>query len=91
MLSTPFYDPAKSYEENFTQGPFGAFADHKVLEQRESLLKASSAKGFGGSQYDFLGFKVNSPFGIPAGPLINGNFIKNQVSGILVGLRKFQV
>lgn len=24
----------------------------------------------------FFGFKVNSPFGIPAGPLINGNFVK---------------
>src|SRR3989344_9408484 len=65
MLHTPFYDPAKSYEENFEQGPFGAFADSEILEQGESSLK-----------FDFLGFKVNSPFGIPAGPLINGRFVQ---------------
>ena len=29
MLLTPFYDPEKSYEENYEKGPFGAFADHK--------------------------------------------------------------
>ena len=63
-MLTPFYDPEKTYEENFEKGPFGAFADNK-LEQGGSLLK-----------FDFLGFKVNSPFGIPAGPLINGNFVK---------------
>lgn len=68
MLLTPFYDPNKTYEENFEQGPFGAFA--------------SSAQGFGRPQadgepkYDFFGVKVNSPFGIPAGPLINANFFK---------------
>ena len=62
-MLTPFYDPNKSYEENFEQGPFGAFADGEVVEQGESSLK-----------FYFMGFKVNSPFGIPAGPLINGKF-----------------
>src|SRR3989338_10432503 len=65
MLLEHFYDPEKSYEENFKEGPFGAFADGKVLQY--STLP----------NYDFLGFKVNSPFGIPAGPLINGNFVKS--------------
>ncbi len=65
MLLTPFYDPEKSYEENFEQGPFGAFADGEVLP-RVPL----------GKQYDFLGHKVNSPFGIAAGPLVNGKFVK---------------
>src|SRR3989338_1763498 len=80
-MLTPFYDPKKNYEEKFEQGPFGAFAPtfvsevgapttegvgaDSLLEQGESLLK-----------YDFLGFKVNSPFGIPAGPLLNSNFCK---------------
>ena len=64
MLHTPFYDPAKSYEENFEQGPFVAFTDGEILEQGESSLK-----------FDFLGFKVNSPFGIAAGPLVNANFV----------------
>src|SRR3989344_7771099 len=64
MLYTPFYDPEKSYEENFTQGPFGAFADGEELKEEDK------------PQFDFFGFKVNSPFGIPAGPLINGNFVE---------------
>ena len=61
---TPFYDPEKSYEENFEKGPFGAFADGEVFEDN------------GEPQYDFLGVKVNSMFGIPSGPLINGKFVK---------------
>ncbi len=67
MSLKPFYDPGKSYEENFKKGPFGAFAD-----------KVSYAKSSNSSKkiYNFLGFKVNSPFGIPAGPLINGKFVK---------------
>lgn len=64
MLQTPFYNPEKTYEENFEQGPFGAFADGEVLPNTTQ------------KQYDFLGFKVNSPFGIPSGPLINGKFVK---------------
>ncbi len=63
-MLTPFYDPEKSYEENFKQGPFGIFADKEVLENKSK------------TQYNFFGFKVNSPFGIPAGPLINGNFVQ---------------
>ncbi len=64
MLYTPFYDPNKSYEENYEQGPFGAFADGVVVENNSKKT------------YDFLGFKVNSPFGIAAGPLFNSKFCK---------------
>ena len=32
MLSTPFFDPAKSYAENWETGPFGAFAIGKIYE-----------------------------------------------------------
>lgn len=63
-ILTPFYDPNKSYEENYEKGPFGAFEDKKVYKQK------------GDPQYDFLGYKVFLPFGIPAGPLINGKFMK---------------
>ncbi|MEX2052115.1 MAG: hypothetical protein WD991_00265, partial [Candidatus Paceibacterota bacterium] len=65
MLYTPFYDPEKTYEDNYNEGPFGAFADGAKITQGNPVQK-----------YDFLGFKVNSPFGIPAGPLINGKFVK---------------
>lgn len=64
MLHTPFYDPTKSYEENYDGGPFGAFADGKVLKQ------------IGEPKYDFFGQKIYLPFGIPAGPVINSNFVK---------------
>lgn len=70
MLQTPFYDPEKSYEDNFEQGPFGAFINGEVIENVQSRTLNILP------QYDFLGFKVNSPFGIPAGPLINGKFVK---------------
>ena len=64
MLYRPFYDPEKTYEENLKDGPFGDFADKKVTKQK------------GKPQYNFFGHKVYSPFGIPAGPLINGKFVK---------------
>ncbi|RJR12618.1 hypothetical protein C4585_03325 [Candidatus Parcubacteria bacterium] len=64
MLHAPFYDPTKSYEENYDSGPFGAFADRNVFEQA------------GEPQMEFLGHKVYAPFGIPAGPLLNSNFCK---------------
>jgi len=64
QLYTPFYDPEKSYEENYAEGPFGAFADGKVFEQE------------GEPTYDFMGHKIYAPFGIANGPLINGNFVK---------------
>jgi dihydroorotate dehydrogenase (NAD+) catalytic subunit len=74
MLHTPFYNPQKSYEENYEQGPFGAFAD---------LSSEVPAKGGGKifSEEDrpkcnFLGVKIHSLFGIPAGPLVNGRFVK---------------
>jgi dihydroorotate dehydrogenase len=60
----PFYDPHKSYEENYDKGPFSVFSDHKIFQQK------------GEPQYNFLGHKVYLPFGIPAGPLLNSNFVK---------------
>ncbi len=64
MLLTPFYNPDKSYEDNFAEGPFGAFTDGKVYEET------------GEPEVSFLGQKVYLPFGIAAGPLVNGRFVK---------------
>jgi len=72
MLHSPFYDPEKTYEENFNEGPFGAFA--RPTEQSFGRADGEVLKNKGEPQYDFLGFKVYSPFGIAAGPLINGKF-----------------
>jgi len=64
MLTEPFYDPARTYLENFEQGPFSSFAEPGVYEQR------------GEPKYKFLGHEVYLPLGIAAGPLLNGRFVK---------------
>lgn len=63
-LQTPFYDPLQTYEENYGKGPFGAFADGEIFNQK------------GEPQYNYHGQKVYLPFGIPAGPLLNSKYIK---------------
>lgn len=63
MLHRPYYDPKKTYEDNFKKGPFGIFKNGKIFRDK------------GEPKYDFLGQKVYLPFGIPSGPLINGNFV----------------
>jgi dihydroorotate dehydrogenase (NAD+) catalytic subunit len=64
MFCEPFYDPAKSYQDNFEHGPFGLFAEPgELFEQGEA-------------RHTFLGCAVYAPLGIPAGPLINGKFVK---------------
>jgi dihydroorotate dehydrogenase (NAD+) catalytic subunit len=64
MLSEPFYDPARTYLENFERGPFSLFAEPCVYEQK------------GEPKHTFLGFPVHLPLGIAAGPLLNGRFVK---------------
>lgn len=61
----PFYDPKKTYDENYERGPFGAFADGAIWRCKTP------------AQYSFLGHFVDIPFGIPAGPLLNSTFIKS--------------
>ncbi len=64
MLQAPFYDPTKSYEENLANGPYNGFADGVVLPIE------------GEPRFEFLGHKINYPFGIPAGPLLDSKFVK---------------
>lgn len=64
MQHEPFYDPKKSYEENYDQGPFGLFFKPKKYEVT------------GEPNCSFLGQLVFVPFGIPAGPLPNSRFVK---------------
>ncbi len=65
MLSAPFYDPTLTYDKNYSEGPFGIFANNKKIAQSGSPTET------------FLGQKIFTPFGIPAGPLINSNFVKS--------------
>ena len=64
MLHTAFYDPTKTYEENYVSGPFGFFSDKTQYKNK------------GNPTHSFLGHKVHMPFGIPAGPLLNSKFCK---------------
>lgn len=63
MLKAPFFDPLKSYEENYDTGPFGPFSDGVRVDP-------------GTPRFDFHGVMVNYPLGIPAGPLLNSNYCK---------------
>lgn len=62
MLNKPIYDIKKSYLENAEKGPFftGNFPERKLPPKDQWT--------------DFLGFKVASPIGVPAGPLLNANW-----------------
>lgn len=58
----PIYNIEKTYEENFSFGPFfaGQIPD-RVWPSEDKWI-------------DFLGYKVASPLGVPAGPLLNSNW-----------------
>src|ERR1700691_3671445 len=71
MPSEPFYDPAKSYLDNFEHGPFGLFANTSPASQTTAPASQTIEP-----KHQFLGHPVSAPFGIPAGPLINGKFVK---------------
>lgn len=62
-LHTPFYNPKKSYEENFRYGPFGALQNKKKYIQK------------GEPTYSLFGEKIFFPFGIGAGALPNAKFL----------------
>ncbi len=64
MLQAPFFDPAKSYYDNWEHGPFNGFTDGVVFPTEKE------------QRFAFLGHKLNYPFGIPAGPLLNSRFMK---------------
>ena len=70
----PFYDVNRTYEDNYLQGPFGAFAE-VMKDDSAAGASAQSAQTTQSQSSDqaeeFLGFRVNLPFGIPAGPLLN--------------------
>ncbi len=61
---TPFYNPLMSYEDNYNQGPFGIFRE----KPKEIITRPVDGT--------FVNLPVNLPFGQPAGPLLNGNYVK---------------
>lgn len=73
---TPFYDAGLSYEDNYEKGPFGAFAD--ALEAAGVAARAGSdAAGAAAEPAElFPGVTLATPFGIPAGPLLNARYTR---------------
>jgi dihydroorotate dehydrogenase (NAD+) catalytic subunit len=63
-IDTVFYDPNKTFDDNFDNGPFlkTDFLSDTKKEQKKT--------------YNFLGNELNSPFGIPAGPLPSSKHVK---------------
>lgn len=83
----PFYDVNRTYDDNYATGPFGAFADALANDGGDqagsrqnadaSATRADTAPRAaqdGISHESFLGFALNLPFGIPAGPLLNSRY-----------------
>jgi dihydroorotate dehydrogenase (NAD+) catalytic subunit len=62
LTASPIYDIHKTYLENADQGPF--FSGH--LPQRQWKPESE--------WIDFLGYKIASPVGVPAGPLLNSKW-----------------
>jgi len=58
----PIYDIHKTYAENAAEGPF-----FKGLIPKRPAVK---------KPFDFFGYKVNFPIGVPAGPLLNSKWIE---------------
>ncbi len=59
-----FYDPTKTYDDNFDDGP-------TLVSPADKPYKNS-----GQPKFTFLGKKLYSPFGIPAGPILNSQYVK---------------
>ena len=55
MTRALFYDPAKTYDDNYDNGPFN--------------MDPADLRNDSEPAYSFLGFPINFPFGIAAGSL----------------------
>jgi hypothetical protein len=53
-----FFDPKRSYYENWEEGPFNGFADGVVFPPEKP------------PKFKYLGYDISYPLGIAAGPLL---------------------
>jgi dihydroorotate dehydrogenase (NAD+) catalytic subunit len=61
-MGDPIYDPLKTFDDNFDNGPFGEFASGTEYKNQDN------------PKNKFLGVPVYEPFGIAAGPLPNSKY-----------------
>jgi dihydroorotate dehydrogenase len=64
-VAEAFYDPSKTFDDNFDDGP-------ATVAGATAVAPAPVGK----PQFTVFGKAVNSPFGIPAGPLLNSQYVK---------------
>jgi dihydroorotate dehydrogenase len=62
MLHPPVYDTNKTFDQNYREGPYHAWADGKRFVQ------------VGEPEHTFFGHPVYEPFGVSAGPIFNSNY-----------------
>ena len=63
----PFYDVNRTYEDNYLQGPFGAFAEVlKSDADADASEQSAQSQPFDQAE-EFLGFRVNLPHGLRFG------------------------
>ncbi|HYP42130.1 MAG TPA: diguanylate cyclase [Chloroflexia bacterium] len=67
-MTTPFYDPNLSYQENYDLGPFGLLASKPSVEDRAALSTPED------DWVEVAGLALRRQVGIPAGPLLNSKF-----------------
>ncbi|MEO8785389.1 MAG: diguanylate cyclase [Candidatus Saccharimonadales bacterium] len=67
-MAEAFYDPTKTFDDNFDDGP-------AEVAGAAAALKTAAASS-GKPAFKAFGKLVNSPFGIPAGPLPNSQYVK---------------
>jgi dihydroorotate dehydrogenase len=60
-LPVPTYDTDRTYDENYERGPTFAGPMPALVPPRRPQ--------------EFLGFRLNSPLGVPAGPLLNSAYV----------------
>ncbi|HEX9991155.1 MAG TPA: hypothetical protein VGE45_22055 [Chloroflexia bacterium] len=67
-MTTPFYDPNLSYQENYDLGPFGMLASEPSTEDMAALSTPEE------DWVEVGGLALRRRVGIPAGPLLNSKF-----------------
>jgi dihydroorotate dehydrogenase (NAD+) catalytic subunit len=67
-MPAPFYDPNRSYQENYDLGPFGPLTGEPSPEECAALDLPHS------EWVEVAGLRLRRPIGIPSGPLLNSKF-----------------
>jgi dihydroorotate dehydrogenase len=75
LPSPPFYDPHRTYQENYDAGPFGLFRTDPPAGAPPPAAGTYPVPPGGVAPAAFLGRPLRVPFGIPAGPVLNATFV----------------